>query len=179
MARLPRLDALSLAEYFASEANRSRPYEYLDGQVYPLAEPSPSHERIRDNLVALLQPKVNLERTRLEHLRKLKVGHNRVYYPDLMVLSQPSPNPQFEEFPTLLIEICTWETERIDRGEKLLTYQSIPGLITYLMVHSERRLVELLERGLRGNWQYTAAGNAGAIELYSPNTTLDLEDVYR
>jgi Uma2 family endonuclease len=179
MARLPRLDTLSLAEYFASEANRSRPYEYLDGQVYPLAEPSPNHEQIRDNLLAILQPRVNLERTRLYQTYKLKVGHNRVYYPDLMVISQPSPNSQYEEFPTLLIEICTWETERIDRGEKLLTYQGIPGLIGYLMVHSERRLIEMTERGLRGNWQYSAVGNVGEIELYSPSMKLDLDEVYR
>lgn len=179
MARLPKLEALSLAEYLASEARRSGRYEYLDGQVYPLPEPSPAHEHLKANLEALLQPPTQAEGSRLCTSKKLKIGSNRVYYPDLMVVNQPREHAELEEFPSLIVEIATWETERTDRGEKLLIYQHIPTLQMYMIVHSERRVVEAMERGLRGNWHYHALGSTGDLELYSPQTRLSLESIYQ
>jgi Uma2 family endonuclease len=175
---LPRLESLSLAEYFASEAQRG-PCEYLDGQIYPLSEPSPAHKQLQLNLEDLLRPAAVLEGSRLYTQMKLKLGHNRVYYPDLMIVNQPSSSSQYVEYPALVIEIATWETERTDRGEKLLTYQQIPALQGYLIVHAERRVVEWIERGLRGNWHYSAFGNEGSLELYSPQIQLDLADIYQ
>ncbi|MER3553849.1 MAG: hypothetical protein C4331_05735 [Meiothermus sp.] len=179
MAKLPKLETLSLAEYLASEARRSRPYEYLDGQVYPLPDESPAHAQLRQSLTNLLKEPTEREGSQFYSLSRLKIGANRVYYPDLMVVSQPSENPQYVEYPVLIGEIATWETERTDRGEKLLIYQSIPGLVMYLIVHSERRGVEVMERGLRGNWRYEALGQDGEIELYSPQMKMGLEDIYK
>ncbi|MBF6593250.1 MAG: Uma2 family endonuclease [Thermaceae bacterium] len=179
MAKLPKLETLSLAEYLAGEARRTRPYEYLDGQVYPLPEESPAHAQLRQNLTSLLKEPTEREGSRFYSSDRLKIGANRVYYPDLMVVSQPSENPQYLEYPNLVVEIATWETERTDRGEKLLMYQSIPGLVMYLVIHSERRVVEVLERGLRGNWRYQALGHDGEIELYSPQVKLGLGEIYK
>ena len=108
---------------------------------------------------------------------RLQIGDETIfYYPDLLVSCQAQDREKFfRSAPCLLIEILSESTARIDQREKLLAYQTIPGLQSYLLVEQERRHVELF-RGATG-WQAERYGD-GALPIECLDTSLSLDAIY-
>lgn len=87
---------------------------------------------------------------------KVRQG-TRFFYPDV---SAVCGELQFHDSvkdvvlnPSLIIEVLSPSTESYDRGMKFLTYQKIPSLQEYLLVHQDRMLVEQYRRS-EGSWLY-------------------------
>jgi len=55
-------------------------------------------------------------------------------------------HPLYLRFPKILVQVSSESTERIDRQEKLLAYQTIETLEEYLIVSQERVAASLLRR---------------------------------
>jgi len=89
------------------------------------------------------------------------------YYPDVVVACLPSNDPYVETNPRLIIEVLSDSTERIDREEKRLAYQSITTLQEYVLVFQEHRKIQLYHR----------AGEKGVWELYKVESSLALASV--
>ncbi|WP_371413798.1 Uma2 family endonuclease [Meiothermus sp. PNK-Is4] len=63
---------------------------------------------------------------------KLKIGDERVYYPDVMVTCDPTDNNELYVLrPCVPIEVLSPATQRTDRTEKLEKYLEIPSLRLY------------------------------------------------
>ncbi|MBO1437290.1 Uma2 family endonuclease [Meiothermus sp. CFH 77666] len=69
-------------------------------------------------------------------------------------------------------------TEAIDRGEKLLGYQKLPGLQAYVLVSQLDRRLEVFQRLEDGGWRYEARED-GVVRLPCANAALSLDDLYR
>ena len=71
-------------------------------------------------------------------------------------------------------------TASIDRREKLLAYQKIPGLRYYLLVSSEQKQVEYFVRDAQDEWQTALleADETLAIDCDSFHAVLSLADIY-
>lgn len=64
----------------------------------------------------------------------LKVG-SAAYYPDVFVTcEEPLEGASVKKTACLVVEVLSDTTEFIDRGEKLLAYQKLPGLQAYVLV---------------------------------------------
>lgn len=70
-------------------------------------------------------------------------------------------------------------TERIDRGEKLLTYQRYPTIQEILRANSRRRFVEHYHRVGTYKWEMSQhIDDAKIIELTSIEVSLTVRDIY-
>jgi len=69
-------------------------------------------------------------------------------------------------------------TERKDRGEKWLAYQTIPTLTDYVMVASTQRKLEHYHRLPDGSWTLRVLQNEGTCTLAN-GVALELSKLYR
>src|SRR6266480_3588629 len=59
----------------------------------------------------------------------LALGDDVFYYPDVMVGCDPRDTHRlYLRYPNILVEVSSESTERLDRGEKRLAYQTIETL---------------------------------------------------
>jgi len=85
------------------------------------------------------------------------------YYPDVTVDCSGSANGSlFAEAPRVIFEVLSPATERIDRGEKLRNYQSIPTLEAYVLVDQYHVAVTVYRRPADG-W---------VVEFYTEKTDI-------
>ena len=102
-----------------------------------------------------------------------------------IISSQLLDKPQFvdNEFdtltnPTVIIEILSPSTEKIDRGPKFHAYLKIPSLKAYLMIAQDRYSVEIYSRQGEGwHYQHYQAGEK-RIEIESIGVRLTVAEIY-
>lgn len=185
---MPALTAATLSvsedEYLAAEAASEVRHEYIGGQVYAMTGASDRHGLIANAVAFALTPAVRRKQCQLfiaDMKLRLQIGDETIfYYPDLLVSCHAQDREKFfRSAPCLLIEILSESTARIDRREKLLAYQTIPSLQSYLLIEQERRHVELYRRGT--GWQAEHYGDGAlpnALSIECLDTSLSLDAIY-
>lgn len=172
--------SISEDEYLAGEAVSEVKHEFIGGQGYAMTGASDRHGLIANALAFALTPAVRRKQCQLfiaDMKLRLEIGDETVfYYPDLLVSCNAKDREKFfRSAPCLIIEILSESTARIDRREKLLAYQTIPSLQSYLLVEQERRHVELYRRAT--GWQ-AERYNDGVLPMECLDTSLSLDDIY-
>jgi len=169
---------LSLEAYLEWEAQSPERHELVEGVPYAMAGASKAHNLLVQNLAFLLRAPARAKGCRLcTETVKLKVSQSTLYYPDLMVVcGSSSPHPLYEEAPCLVVEVLSPRTEAVDRREKLWRYLSLPSLKGYLLVSTERPLVELYRK--EGEEVLHQALEAGALVLPCLEGALSVEAIY-
>lgn len=142
-------------EYLRIEESASIRHEYVDGRMYALAGASDAHNQIVINIVAAARPQIRGTDCRIyANDMRLYVSSRLYYYPDLMVVCDPSDNASMmRSRPCALLEVLSPSTEIIDQREKVLAYKQIPTLKTYLIIHQSERFVEFHSRIDGDIWQ--------------------------
>lgn len=139
MAHPQQRSTLSVAEYLAAEEIAETRHEYLAGEVYAMSGASALHNAICGNLYVALHAHLVGGSCRV-FMGGLKVrlrvlDDDYFYYPDVMVACRPEDNAShWREQPSLLVEVMSESTERIDRREKLLAYREIVALEAYVLI---------------------------------------------
>jgi Uma2 family endonuclease len=170
---------ISPEEYLEAERLSPIRHEYVDGYVYAMAGTSVDHGRIAKNLLVALDEK--LRGTPCEAFindLRLKLP-DAYYYPDLMVARDPTDNARYHrERPSLVIEVLSPETERIDRGEKAMAYYQIATLHMYVLVEQERPVVTSLRRG-ETDWKTEVlTGLSETLRIPELKLEIPLERIY-
>jgi|694.fasta_scaffold52556_3 Uma2 family endonuclease len=149
---------ISPEDYIAGELTSEVRHEYFAGEVVAMdAEPtgmggaSLAHNVITGNIFADLhvklrgkscQPFINDMKAHIQ-----KKEDDWFYYPDVMVNCDPAGQQKYYcDTPSVIVEVMSPTTERIDRREKLMAYELIPSLHTYVLVSQERREVTIHRR---------------------------------
>ncbi len=105
--------------------------------------------------------------------------HTRFYYPDGMIVCDPnSPDETFQDRPVVIAEVISESTRRIDEGEKREAYLTIPTLMAYLVIETDRPRVVVHRRTEPG---FVAEGYEGVdaiIPLDAVDAELRLADLY-
>lgn len=174
---------LTPEEYLAAERVSDTKHEYLAGSVYAMAGGTPAHALIALNIGGELRQRLKGNQCKVygsDALLRI-VQHDSVYfyYPDVAV-DCTGPLIEFVEAPTVLFEVLSPSTDRNDRGDKMLSYKTIPSLRVYGLVDQQRAIVTLHRRRDGEEWE---------LELYSELTQtiplpeigceLPLSEVYR
>jgi Uma2 family endonuclease len=170
---------LTIEEYFEFEERASVRHEYIDGQLYAMVGASARHNQIIWNLIAeLTGPARSSGCTVAFQDLKLQVTENIIYYPDLMVICDPTDNhDMIRTRPCLVVEVLSPSTEGHDRREKLFAYRQIESLQTYLMVWQDRKRVQRHFRSGDG-WANGELSGSGLVPLPCPDVTLTLDQIY-
>jgi Uma2 family endonuclease len=81
--------------------------------------------------------------------------------------------------PVLIIEVLSASTEAYDRGEKFLSYQTIPSLQEYVLITQAPRRFEIFRKQGDGSWRYESWAFAPPpLVLDSIDCTLAPDEVY-
>lgn len=173
---------LSVDEYLALDKESDQRYEYNNGLVTAIAGSSRRHNTIAINITASLHS-ATLNTNCSVYASDVKVHipqRNSYYYPDVVVTCEPEDDDYTLYAPCLLIEVLSDSTKSKDYLEKLLAYQSLPSVQTYLVVSQDQFRVDAFQRDENGFWAMTRFENLeDEIQLSCPKSTLSLGQIYQ
>jgi Uma2 family endonuclease len=183
MATAP-LAYLTVADYLAGEYLPGPRHEYVNGEIFVMAGASKAHGTISGNLFLLLRSHLRGKpcRTWQSDMKVQVLAANSYYYPDVVVtcaaedLRADSPQ-NFVSEPTVVVEVLSASTEKLDRREKWFAYRQLSSLQEYMLVDQERQWVEVFRRH-EGGWMQDIAPAGESITLPSVGLTLALNDIY-
>ena len=203
-AVLPDKDAYTEDEYFAFEERALGRWEFvpcgpprpdgdrlgtiraLNGEIRGMSGGSPDHSAIAGNLITAL----NLA------LRKRDNQMCRVFTADLKVHCSDGLNTfpdasvvcgalnfygrrrDVVTNPLVLAEVLSPSTETYDRGDKWVSYQTIPSLEHFLLVSASEPRVEIYTREEHG-WHFVGVkGREALVALPALGVAVALSDLY-
>jgi Uma2 family endonuclease len=144
---------MSVDEYLTFEQQSEIRHELVDGYLHAMTGASDRHEEIVANLLAALHGHLRGGGCRVYGSNlKVRVGDD-FFYPDLFVrCASERGDPFFKTDPTLVIEVLSPGTQRYDRGDKRLAYQSLATLQELVLVAQDTPYVEIHRRKANG-WE--------------------------
>ncbi len=170
-------------DYLAAEETAEVRSEFLNGLVYAMAGTSMGHNAVAGNIFAGLH-----QRLRTGHCRpffadiKVRVSagtDERYYYPDVGVTCREVTGAEsIEEEPTVLFEVLSDSTRRVDTGEKRDGYLKIPSLRAYVLVEP-RKIEVTVYRRTESGWHGEVLDDVSAIlRLPDIDCELPLAEIY-
>ena len=158
---------ISPEDYIARELTSEVRHEYYAGEVLAMAGASIEHNRIVGEIFRALGN--HLAGKRCEALMNDMKTHIQTkkddwfYYPDVMVNCDPAgQHKYFCDTPSVIVEVMSPSTERIDRREKRMAYELIPTLHTYALVSQDRREVTM-HRRVGEDWTTERLPECGSV----------------
>lgn len=179
----PQYLQMSVASYLALEQESEElRYEYIDGYAYLLAGGTPAHSLIAANLIAEIKPQLRGGPCRVYTSEvKVRLAQSRYVYPDVVV-SCDERDEDVEavalQYPRLVVEILSPSTEAYDRGNKSDYYRACPSIQEYVMVSTQRQLVEVYRRVNDKLWTLYPFEFNENVELTSIQVTLPIATIY-
>ncbi len=138
---------VSIDDYLDAELSSNRKSEYIEGKVYVMAGASINHERICMNLAMNIG--VYLKSSPCEPLGsdiKLKVAE-KFFYPDFMVdCAFDESEAYYTETPSIIIEVLSKSTRRMDETTKLMSYINMPSVQEYVLIEQDIVDIQVLRR---------------------------------
>lgn len=186
MAALPDKKYYSPDEYLAQERAAEEKSEYWGGYIYAMAGASRQHNLIVSNVTYRLVSQLR-DRPCEVYPSAMKVralGRRRYVYPDVSVVCG---EPVFEDDhgdvlvnPTVVVEVLSDSTERVDRGRKFDAYRTVDSLQAYVLIAQDAPTVHASHRQADGQWLFSAATALDeTLRLPAIDCELPLAEVYR
>ncbi len=134
----------TVQEYLKLERQTGRKYAYYDGKLEQMAGGTLPHKRITRNILSLLHD-FTLNHPELEVFgsdQKVYLPKFNFYlYPDAVVVTgEPIMTDSEADAiinPLLIIETLSKSSERYDRGQKFVEYQSLPSFKEYVLLRQD------------------------------------------
>jgi Uma2 family endonuclease len=146
---------------------------------------SEEHNRIALNIASLLKSHLRGSgcKTFIADMKvQIQDAVNRsdiFYYPDVMVTCDPQDQQRYYKTrPCLIVEVLSPSTEKLDRREKRLNYQTLPSLQDYLLVRQDRAEVELYHRDDSGFWPPQRFTAGDILPLKSVKVEMAVSEIY-
>ena len=174
---------VSADEYLAGEITSLSKHEYLSGVVYAMAGGTVRHSAIAVRLMAILYPRLRGGRCQPYNsdllLRVRMKDDLRFYYPDAVIhCGEMEAEARVIEDPTVIFEVLSDSTARIDTGEKRMAYLTISTLEAYVLIDSECREVTVW-RQRDGQWApEVLTAPDGTLEFASAGCSLSVAEIY-
>ncbi len=169
-------------EYLSGELISETKHEYLAGIVYAMAGASRDHNLVAGNIFVELA--IQLRGKPCQpfgsdmRLRIRKPGATFYYYPDVTVDCSDSKDDEIDQ-PTVIFEVLSPSTDRGDRGDKLVNYQSLGSMRVYALVDQFRMGVTVYRRGEGEVWTREFFSDADAtVDLPEIGCSLTLRAIY-
>jgi Uma2 family endonuclease len=172
-------------DYLAGERLADTKHEYLAGVVHAMSGSTAGHDIVAGNIYAELRaalrgkPCMAFTSNMKVHIRFGETSF--FYYPDVSVDCSRTSNLRsaYVEEPTVIFEVLSPSTERIDKSEKFSNYSRLPSLRVYALVDQYRPVVMLYRREIGGDWREEFHGSIDdTLALPEINCTLPLTAIY-
>ncbi|MBX9927086.1 MAG: Uma2 family endonuclease [Hyphomicrobiaceae bacterium] len=176
-----KLTHISATEYLAAENDGAWRHEFVNGAVYAMAWASDRHNLLRGNLAAFLLDRLPDHCQVFTADMKLQIRTNdqeRYYCPDLFVACDPADRDRYvRKHASLVAEILSPSTERIDRTEKFEAYQTNPAVTEYALLSQDAVELELFRRPR--SWQREFFRQDNTVTFESVGLTTNVSTFYR
>ena len=174
---------ISPDDYLAGERVSANKHEYLAGVVHMMAGTSIGHDRIAGNIQGELRAQLRnrpCEAFSSDVKVRIRTDFSEFfYYPDVTVDCSAQGNTAlYAEEPRVIFEVLSPDTERVDRGEKRLNYQTLASLEVYCLVDQYRVAVTVYRRTVAGWVSEFLSEKTDVLRLSSIACELPLAAIY-
>ncbi|MEC4003850.1 Uma2 family endonuclease [Flavobacterium sp. SUN052] len=189
----PEIKCITPEEYLEAERLALDKHEYYKGEVFLLNKTdvtamsgaSVAHNVLFSNLFGELYSNLKGKPCRPygSDLR-IHIPKNSLFtYPDISIIcgDVETTDDKFDtaKNPTVIIEILSPSTRDYDKGGKFTLYRDIDSLKEYILVDTEKILVEKFSRNTDNSWLLTEYKNLEeSFTITSVATTLSLKTIY-
>jgi Uma2 family endonuclease len=158
---LPEILYISEKDYLDAERLALEKHEYYKGEVFAMSGASIAHNRIFSN--TFLEIGTQLKGKKCQPFGsdlRIHIPKNTLFtYPDISIVCEEieTTDDKFDTIinPSVIIEILSPSTRNYDKGEKFTLYREISSLQEYILIDSERIMVEKFIRNSDNSWQLT------------------------
>ncbi len=182
MTALAKIDFwVSPEDYLTGEVEALSRHEYLGGEVYAMAGTTRLHNLIAGNAYGSLQQQLRgkpCQAYMADVKVKVEIARDTYfYYPDVMVGCDPADNnPLFLTRPSVIMEVLSPGTERIDRREKFFIFQRLDSLQLYILIDPINREVTVHSKA--DEWGATVHSGAATIDLACIGCSLTTAEIF-
>lgn len=174
---------VSVEEYLEAELLSPIRHEYIGGVVYAMSGARNVHTLVSTNVTASLWNRLRGSRCRAYNsdakIRIRHPNHTRFYYPDVSVICHSNPpDDQYQDHPTVIVEVLSDSTRRIDMGEKSESYFTLPSLEVYLLIEPDVPLVIAYRRREHEFQREVIKGRDSILSLPEIGVELPFEEIY-
>jgi len=180
---LPQLIAedMSFDDYLKFEKTSEIKHEYIAGLIYSMAGASRNHNLISVNLISALHAHLrgtSCSAFMADMLLKLQINNEDIaYYPDLMVdCDNENQEKLFIKHPSVIVEVLSKSTKRIDLREKFFAYQTIEQLQEYIVIKQSEMEITMYRRAL--NWQVESFKAEDLLIIPSVKLEIPVKEIY-
>jgi Uma2 family endonuclease len=179
---MPTDTAPSFAAYLDFEEHSLEKHEFVEGQLFVMANETDSHNRIAGRIYAQLLEKSEASGCRIYFNGvKVRTPDETGYIPDVFISCDQSDHndPRVKRSPCFIVEVASPSTEAIDRGEKLHRYQTIPSLQMYAIFAQNEIIADIYSRLSDDSWQHRVLKKDAILRVECIQHSLVFEQVYR
>jgi Uma2 family endonuclease len=181
--RVKEKKILTEEEYLTIERNAETKSEFYDGEMFGLAGTTANHNKIVNNIVMFLGPKLRKTSCELYTLDlRVNIHKTGLYtYPDVVVVCEEKKFMDEHRDtiinPSVVMEVLSPSTEQYDRTTKFSHYRKIESLKEYILIAQDKISVEHFIRTKNGEWTYKQYGN-GSLSIKSIKALLEIKKIY-
>ncbi|WP_269227407.1 Uma2 family endonuclease [Flavobacterium eburneipallidum] len=182
---LPEILYISQKDYLEAERLAVEKHEYFKGEIFAMSGASITHNKIFSNSFSDIGSKLKGKKCQpFGSDLRVHIPKNTLFtYPDISIICGEieTTDDKFDTItnPSVIIEILSPSTRNYDKGEKFTLYREIDSLQEYILIDSERIMVEKFIRNADNSWQLT---EYKTIEQSFSIATVDIEmqliDIY-
>jgi Uma2 family endonuclease len=177
------------AQYLALEPVEGVRYEYINGKIYAMSGASHNHTKISTDFLIAFGTRIDRDSCEVFN-SDLRVSYNprhNYYYPDVtIVCGEPDYVPEQSLItitnPSIIVEVLSPSTEKMDRTVKWLDYRQLPSLQEYILVAQDKPVVEQFIRQTgtpKIRWLLeVTTGLDKTITLPSLGITIPMAEIY-
>jgi len=176
---------ISRDEYLDGELVSEIRHEYVAGNVYAMSGGTLNHQRIAGNFSYLAKIQLagkSCFPTGSDFKLHVPIGggEEAFYYPDGMIICVPVPGKAlFTDSPSVILEVLSPTTRRIDEVQKYRDYITIPSLGTYILAETDSPFLTLHRRDGAGFRRDILSGPDAVLDLPEAGITIGLAELYR
>jgi len=172
-------------EYLDIERNAIDKHEYYKGEIFAMSGATITHNIISINCSSDLRLKLKGKNCRpYSSDLRIHVKKNSLYtYPDISIIcgeiETTDENFDTATNPSVIIEILSKSTRNYDKGGKFTLYRQIESLQEYILIDSEKIMVEKFIRNTDKSWQLTEYENIeNSFLIETIDVTMLLSEIY-
>ena len=179
------LQYISEQDYLNAERLALNKHEYFRGEIFAMSGASLPHNKIFSNL--FIDAGVKLKGKKCQPFGgdlRIYIPKNTLYtYPDMSIICG-EPETTDDNFdtvtnPTVIFEILSKSTRNYDKGQKFTLYRDIESLKEYILIDSEKIMVEKFTKNPDKSWTLTVFTTiTDNFEMKSIDVSLRLSDIY-
>ena len=150
---------MTVEEYLEFEERSEIRHEFVNNQLIPMPGTTIFHNTICINLTFFLRSllKKGLYRIVQENV-KIQVSSDRDYtYPGVAITCDQrdlgTQNDYFIKYPNVIFEVISKTSRTEDSVDKFIRYKNIESLQNYILIDSEKALIEVRIKLKNGDWE--------------------------